>query len=62
MAFARQRPNIAFIPKYRLGWRELRCHGGALLRAAPAPGIDAHAASALPSWNHGAAARRGVQG
>jgi hypothetical protein len=69
MASTRKQPNIVFIPVDKPGWRELGCHGGAVPRAAPraapcaapAPGIDAHAAGALPSWNDGAAAQQGVQ-
>ena len=45
------RPNIVFILADNLGWGELGCYGGGILRGAPTPRIDALAAQGLRLTN-----------
>lgn len=45
------RPNIVFILADNLGWGELGCYGGGVLRGAPTPHIDALAAEGLRLTN-----------
>lgn len=45
------RPNILLILADNLGWGELGCYGGGLLRGAPTPRIDALAAQGLRFLN-----------
>ncbi len=44
-------PNIVFILADNLGWGELGCYGGGVLRGAPTPRIDALAAEGLRLTN-----------
>ena len=46
-----QRPNIVLILADNLGWGELGCYGGGLLRGAPTPKIDQLAAQGLRFLN-----------
>ena len=41
------RPNVLLILADNLGWGELGCYGGGVLRGAPTPRIDALAAQGL---------------
>ena len=45
------RPNIVFVLADNLGWGELGCYGGGILRGAPTPRIDALAAQGLRLTN-----------
>src|SRR5690348_18030665 len=45
------KPNIVFILADNLGWGELGCYGGGVLRGAPTPRIDALAAEGLRLTN-----------
>jgi arylsulfatase A-like enzyme len=45
------RPNMVFILADNLGWGELGCYGGGVLRGAPTPHIDALAAEGLRLTN-----------
>jgi arylsulfatase A-like enzyme len=47
------KPNIVFFLWDNLGWGEVGCYGGGVLRGAPTPRIDALAAqgSRLPNFN-----------
>ena len=44
-------PNIVLILADNLGWGELGCYGGGVLRGAPTPRIDALAAEGLTCLN-----------
>jgi arylsulfatase len=44
-------PNIVLILADNLGWGELGCYGGGMLRGAPTPRIDALAAEGLRLLN-----------
>src|SRR3989337_2953182 len=44
-------PNIVLILADNLGWGELGCYGGGILRGAPTPRIDALAAEGLRLTN-----------
>jgi arylsulfatase len=44
-------PNIVFVLADNLGWGELGCYGGGILRGAPTPRIDALAAEGLRFTN-----------
>ena len=44
-------PNILLILADNLGWGELGCHGGGVLRGAPTPRIDALAEESLTCLN-----------
>ena len=46
-----QRPNIVLILADNLGWGELGCYGGGILRGAPTPRIDVLAAEGLRFLN-----------
>lgn len=46
-----QRPNIIFIFMDNLGWGELGCYGGGMLRGAPTPRIDQLASQGLRLLN-----------
>jgi arylsulfatase len=48
---AENHPNIVFILADNLGWGELGCYGGGILRGAPTPRIDALAAQGLRLLN-----------
>ena len=45
------RPNIVLILADNLGWGELGCYGGGILRGAPTPRIDALAVEGLRCLN-----------
>jgi arylsulfatase len=51
MTTTAQRPNIVLILADNLGWGELGCYGGGVLRGAPTPRIDALAAEGLRFLN-----------
>ena len=42
-----KKPNIVLILADNLGWGELGCYGGGMLRGAPTPRIDALAAAGI---------------
>src|SRR5579863_3911876 len=46
-----QKPNIVFFLWDNLGWGEVGCYGGGVLRGAPTPRIDALAAQGLRLLN-----------
>lgn len=48
---SRPRPNIVLVLADNLGWGELGCYGGGVLRGAPTPRIDALAAEGLRCTN-----------
>ena len=50
-AIDQERPNIIFVFMDNLGWGELGCYGGGMLRGAPTPRIDRLAAEGLRLLN-----------
>ena len=46
-----KQPNIVFFSRENLGWGEVGCYGGGVLRGAPTPRIDRLAADGLKLLN-----------
>jgi arylsulfatase A-like enzyme len=52
-----KQPNIVFFSRENLGWGEVGCYGGRVLRGAPTPRIDQLAANGLKLLNFGTETR-----